>query len=152
MTSQPYSFVFALLLLSLTLLVAGCDQLASSELERADGDSALATPNGAKGPMARGPMASGHILAKFQSQSFTASFNARTRHGATSGMIELHARSLGARVHGTIDCLRVENNEAWMSGVITQGNNDDDASFVTPPGTKFWFCVLDDAEGALSTD
>ena len=44
-----------------------------------------------------------------------------------------------------MDCLRVENNTAYVSGYVANSNDD-----LRPPGTPIWFKAVDNGEGQNS--
>ena len=53
----------------------------------------------------------------------TFSFHAReSKNGDVKGSFELKNRQVGVRVHAHLNCLRVNGNEAFISGVLTQVN------------------------------
>jgi hypothetical protein len=71
-------------------------------------------------------------------------FQARKyRDGNVQGSIELKNRHLGVRVHADLDCLRIEDDEAFLSGVLTQVNGIEENVI----GDEVWFHVRDNGEG-----
>jgi hypothetical protein len=53
----------------------------------------------------------------------TFAFTAKTRaDGTTQGQYQVNNRSTGFKEHGTVSCLVVDGNEAWVGGIITNSN------------------------------
>lgn len=91
-----------------------------------------------------GPSASGQGTLLLQGAYQTFAFHARQhKDGSVTGSFEGTWWWLGkTRFHGTLDCLRIEGNEAIMSGVVTKWNLQRDVSF------PFWARVIDNGEGS----
>ena len=50
----------------------------------------------------------------------TFAFTAKSRgDGTAQGQFQIHNRSIPAKDHGTVTCLVVDGNQAWIGGVIT---------------------------------
>jgi hypothetical protein len=80
------------------------------------------------------------LFGYFQNFSFHAREN---EDGSVTGSIEFNCRQpWSGRVHGTIDCMTIEGNQATMSGVVT---HSDIPGY--QPGRLFWFRVVDNGEG-----
>lgn len=73
--------------------------------------------------------------------AFHASMNGA---GAVSGSFELHFTSVDANVHGTITCLVVDGNTAWLGGVTTRSSDES----LVPVGREFDWVAQDNGEGA----
>jgi len=85
----------------------------------------------------------GHGNLVFDETLRTFSFHAQTRRsGESFGNLLLINRSIGVRNNAEIDCLRVDGDEAFLSGFITQDSLDE--SFV---GATIWFHIKDNGEG-----
>ena len=85
----------------------------------------------------------GHGNLVFKETLRTFSFHAQTRRsGESFGNLLLINRSIGVRNNAEIDCLRVDGDEAFLSGFITQDSLDE--SFV---GATIWFHIKDNGEG-----
>jgi hypothetical protein len=81
--------------------------------------SAPAAPN----PVVGSTTGSGHMVrpdGTFRSFSFSAR---RYADGTVNGQLQLNSRGFDVFVHITIDCLRLDGNTAYMSGLITQTSN-----------------------------
>ena len=73
-----------------------------------------------------GPFASGHGNLILEGDLRTFSFHARElNNGMVKGSLVLKNRELGIRAKAIINCLDIDDNQATMSGVITQINGDD---------------------------
>ena len=84
----------------------------------------------------------GHGNSVFDGALRTFSFHARKRRsGESIGNLLLINRSIGVRNNAEIDCLRVDGDEAFLSGFITQDSLD--KSFV---GATIWFHIKDNGE------
>lgn len=92
-----------------------------------------------------GYFASGHGNLVMEGSLRTFSFNAREFKNGDEirGSFELKNRQVGVRAHADLDCLRIEGNEAFLSGVLTQVNGVE-GSFI---GDEVWFHVKDNGEG-----
>ena len=85
----------------------------------------------------------GHGNLVFNETLRTFSFHAQTRRsGESFGNLLLINRSFGVRNNAEIDCLRIDGDEAFLSGFITQDSLDE--SFV---GATIWFHIKDNGEG-----
>lgn len=94
--------------------------------------------------MKLGPSASGHGNLVMEGALRTFSFHAREfNSGHVEGSLELKNRQVGVRAHATLDCLRLQGNEAFVSGVLTQVDGVD-GTFI---GDEVWFHVRDNGEG-----
>lgn len=102
---------------------------------------------GLVGPAAakkNGPSANGHGNLVMDGALRTFSFHAReSKGGDVHGNFELKNRQLGVRAHAHLDCLRVDGDEAFISGVLTQVDGVE-GSFI---GDEVWFHVKDNGEG-----
>ena len=81
--------------------------------------SAPAAPN----PVVGSATGSGHMVrpdGTFRSFSFSARKHA---DGTVNGELQLNSRGFDVFVHIRIDCLRLDGNTAYMSGVITHTSN-----------------------------
>lgn len=74
----------------------------------------------------------------------TFAFTAKNRSdGTTQGQYQVDNRDVsGSREHGTVTCLEVDGNEAWIGGVITA------SSIPGREGTPRVFRVVDRGEGS----
>ena len=94
-----------------------------------------------------GPSANGQAMFPVEQlngiQNF--SFHARiNRDGSITGSFQVKARdeNFPGRMHGTIDCLTIDGDQATISGVATQSTFEN-----FPEGTPIWFRVVDNGEG-----
>jgi hypothetical protein len=81
--------------------------------------SAPAAPN----PVVGSATGSGHMVrpdGTFRSFSFSARKHA---DGTVKGQLQLNSRGFDVFVHIRIDCLRIDGNTAYMSGLITHTSN-----------------------------
>lgn len=70
-------------------------------------------------------------------------FTARTRaDGTTDGQYQINNRSTGIKEHGTVSCLEVVGNAAWIGAVITSSNDP------TRIGVERMIEVVDWGEGS----
>jgi len=130
--------VILLLLLSAT----GCNE----EVAPTENSSASLNVDGSLNKGGR-PSANGQAILSeedlfgyFQNFSFQAREN---QDGSITGSIEFNCRIPGSgRVHGTIDCMTIEDNQATISGFATHSDIEG-----YPPGSLFWFRVVDNGEG-----
>jgi len=91
-----------------------------------------------------GHFAGGHGNLVMEGSLRTFTFQARqSRDGSVQGSMELKNRQLGVRAHADLDCLRIEGDEAFLSGVLTRVSGID-GSIV---GDEVWFHVRDNGEG-----
>jgi len=103
-------------------------------------------------PAANRPSANGQgaILAPYMNgQVQTFAFHANTaNNGSVSGTFESHSPGQNIHVHGNITCLTVlpDGKTAAMGGVVTNVNANN--PFGVTVGTKIWFRVRDNGEGA----
>jgi hypothetical protein len=74
----------------------------------------------------------------------TFAFTAKNRSdGTTQGQYQINNRDVsGSREHGTVTCLEVRGNEAWIGGVIAA------SSLPNREGTPRVFRVVDNGEGS----
>jgi hypothetical protein len=80
-----------------------------------------ATPAAPNGVVASAT-GSGHMIRNGFNRTF--SFTAREyADGTVKGQLQLNSREFDVFVHIRIDCLRVEGNQAHMSGIITHSSN-----------------------------
>jgi len=83
--------------------------------------TAPAAPN----PVVASASGSGHMVRNGFNRTF--SFTAQKRaDGTSTGQLQLDSREFDVVVHIAIDCLRVEGNQAHMSGRITYVSNPDE--------------------------
>lgn len=83
--------------------------------------SAPAAPN----PVVASASGSGHMVRNGFNRTF--SFTAQKHaDGTSTGQLQLDSRQFDVVVHIAIDCLRVENNKAHMSGRITYVSNPEE--------------------------
>jgi hypothetical protein len=139
---MKYLSVVSVLLL-LAINVTGCNE------EAAPTENSSAPEEIVSGPLNKGggPSANGQailpeeaLFGYFQNFSFQAREN---QDGSITGSIEFNCRQpWSGRVHGTIDCMTIVGNQATMSGVAT---HSDIPGY--PPGSIFWFRVVDNGEG-----
>jgi hypothetical protein len=95
---------------------------------------------------ARGGLAaaSGHGNLVMEGALRTFSFQAREfRDGHVQGSLVLKNRHLGVRAGADIDCLRIDGDEAILSGVLTRVDGIE-GNFI---GDEIWFRVRDNGEG-----
>jgi hypothetical protein len=136
-----YLFVTSVLLL-LVMSATGCNEdAAPTEFSSAPVDVGGLLNKGG------GPSANGQAILPeealggyFQNFSFQAREN---QDGSITGSIEFNCRiPSSGRVHGTIDCMTIEDNQATISGFATHSDIEG-----YPPGSLFWFRVVDNGEG-----
>ena len=102
--------------------------------------SAPAAPN----PVVGSATGSGHMVrpdGTFRSFSFSAR---RYADGNANGQLQLNSRGFDVFVHIRIDCLRLDGNTAYMSGLITQTSNPAEGEV----GELNRVIVRDNGEGA----
>lgn len=128
--------------------VVACDEnLPTESIESA---SALQTPALASQAGGSGPSASGHINLTFEGSMQTVSFHARERRdGSVQGSFEVLARAEGWELgmHGVLDCLHVDGDEAAVSGYVTHGKQ----GFGTEGQAWVW-AVRDNGEGQTTDE
>ena len=143
---MKYLSVVSVLLL-LAVNVTGCNEEAgptefsSAPVEMNPGGSL----NKGGGPSANGQaiLPKEFLFGYFQNFSFHAREN---KDGSITGSIQFNCRQPWSwRVHGTIDCMTIEGNQATMSGVATHSDIEG-----YPVGSPFWFRVVDNGEGKNS--
>lgn len=128
--------------LALTLLVAACDSPAAN----------VTSPTSVR--MQRSTSAAVHSLTgsgKLDLSEFDPTLRAETYafaafvdgNGLVSGQIEIHLSDPAVAFHADATCLVVENNSAWVGGVITYSSDSESL----PSGTQFWVRVQDNGEG-----
>ncbi len=127
---------------------AACDETlptASSENPAESDVPALARHAGGSGSSA-----GGHINLMFEGALQTVSFHAReAKDGSIHGSFEVRARAEGFELgmHGVLDCLAVDGNEAAVSGYVTHGK----LGFGTVGQAWVW-AVRDNGEGRVSDE
>ena len=102
--------------------------------------SAPAAPN----PVVGSATGSGHMVrpdGTFRSFSFSAR---RYADGNANGQLQLNSRGFDVFVHIRIDCLRLDGNTAYMSGLITKTSNPAEGEI----GELNRVIVRDNGEGA----
>ena len=102
--------------------------------------SAPAAPN----PVVGSATGSGHMVrpdGTFRSFSFSARSYA---DGTVNGQLQLNSRGFDVFVHIRIDCLRLDGNTAYMSGLITKTSNPAEGEI----GELNRVIVRDNGEGA----
>ena len=88
--------------------------------------------------------ASGHANLTQGGELRTLSFAAiRHADGRVSGQWELNNRANDTRLHGSVTCLTVIDNRAWIGGILDQSSNP-----TTIEGRGVSWRVLDNGEGA----
>ena len=88
--------------------------------------------------------ASGHGNLVMEGALRTFSFQAREfRNGRVQGSLVLKNRHLGVRARADIDCLRIDGDEAILSGVLTHVDGIE-GNFI---GDEVWSRVRDNGEG-----
>ena len=81
-----------------------------------------------------------HVATALRTFAFTAKNRA---DGSTQGQYQVDNRDVsGSREHGTVTCLEVDGNQAWIGGVITH------SSIPGREGTPRIFRVVDRGEGS----
>ncbi len=136
-----YLFVSCILLL-LVISVTGCNEGSGPTENSSAPVDAGSILNKGTGPSATGSaiLSEEDLFGYFQNFSFQAQENP---DGSITGSIEFKCRIPGSgRVHGTIDCMTIEGNQATMSGFATHSDIEG-----YPPGSFFWFRVIDNGEG-----
>ena len=90
------------------------------------------------------PSTNGHGNLVMDGALRTFSFHVKeSKDGDVKGSFELKNRQVGVRVHAHLNCLRVNGNEAFISGVLTQVDGIA-GNFI---GDEVWFHVKDNGEG-----
>ena len=106
---------------------------------------ALALPVSAQAQVLERATGSGHIMSGGALRTF--SFNAVERAGGeVAGHIRIKARATGIKAFGTVECVRVEGDTAFLSGVITKH------TIAARVGLTFVVVVQDNGEGANNED
>ena len=141
----PFLSLILLLFISLTACNEETGPTEQSSSEQLAGDINGDALNKSNGPSANGQA----ILSKevlygyFQNFSFHAR---KDKDGSIKGSIEFKCRQpWSGRVHGRIDCMTIEGNQATISGFATHSDIEG-----YPPGSFFWFRVVDNGEGKNS--
>ena len=103
-----------------------------------------------------GPSASGQAMLALENLGGrqNVSFHARQhKDGTVSGSFECKTRGQDIEVHGKIDCLVIDGDEAILGGALTQVRIGPDAPdiFTFEVGSRFWFRVRDNGEGERSS-
>lgn len=105
--------------------------------------AAMALLAGGAAASANGPSATGAGHFSYDGGLRTFSFGAVTHQdGSVTGQSQVNDRGDGVRAHLTIDCLEVDGNIAYMSGIIS------DSSRPSLVGEEAWFSVQDNGAGA----
>jgi len=137
---------FASVLLLLVMSVTGCnEEPAPTENSSAPVDERSVLNKGGE-PSANGQaiLPEEVLYGYFQNFSFQAREN---QDGSVTGSIQFKCRQpWSGRVHGTIDCMTIDGNQATMSGVVTHSDIPDYQA-----GRLFWFRVVDNGEGNNSS-
>ena len=68
--------------------------------------------------------------------------------GSVNGQMEIHLRDPAVAFHADATCLSVQDNYAWVGGVITHTSDAESA----PVGLQFWVRVQDNGESAETPD
>lgn len=68
--------------------------------------------------------------------------------GSVSGEIEIHLRDPAVAFHADATCLAVQDNNAWVGGVITHTSDAE----LAPVGLPFWVRVQDNGQSAENPD
>ena len=72
----------------------------------------------------------------------TFSFTAQEQNdGSATGQWQLNNRNFPIRIHGEVECLTVDGNEAWFAGLATQSDDDEQIGIIRG------FRVIDNGEG-----
>ena len=98
---------------------------------------------------AHAQQASGHGATTFDENGneYTVTFGAvKNQQGRVNGQIEARNLTQGWRIHGVIECLVVQGNQAVMLGTVTQSSDPDDHHLSV--GLAFLLLVEDNGEGA----
>ena len=127
--------------------IVACDEAPTAVEESAadPGSLALVASDGGSGPSARG-----HINLMFEGELQTMSFHAReAKDGSVRGSFEVLARAEGWELgmHGVLDCLYVDGDEAAVSGYVTHGKQ----GFGTEGQAWVW-AVRDNGEGQATDE
>jgi hypothetical protein len=72
----------------------------------------------------------------------TFAFTAHTRADGTKGQYQINNRETGGKEHGTVTCLEVDGNEAWVGAIIERSNVPGAEGF-----HRVWR-VIDNGEGS----
>jgi hypothetical protein len=133
-------FSLAALALTTSLAAGACTDQPLTSL-----DELSVSPNFNTGGLTERVTGSGHFDdvrfpdAEFRSFSFTALAKA---DGSVTGQWELNNRNFPVRIHGVVECVSVNGNEAWFAGTTTQ--SDDEAQV----GVIRAYRVVDNGEGS----
>ena len=73
----------------------------------------------------------------------------RREDGSTSGQWEYHFRAAGFAMHGTVSCLSVTGNAAWVGGTISKVLSPDPADQALV-GVEMWWRSRDNGQGAAA--
>jgi hypothetical protein len=68
--------------------------------------------------------------------------------GSVNGQIEIHLRDPAVSFHADATCLSVQDNNAWVGGVVTHTSDPNSA----PVGLQFWVRVQDNGESSDNPD
>ena len=123
------------LLGALTVLAAGCEPGPVAMLSEPSGPSLA--PGGAAG--AAFATGSGQFTQGGEWRTF--SFNGKVlSNGEVRGEFQVNNRAVDAKAHGTVTCLAVDGNQAFVGGII-----DNTTAPLPNPGA--YFRVIDNGEG-----
>ena len=142
MKCLPFVSLILLLFVSLTACNEETGPTEQSSSKQIAGDFKVDVLNKSNGPSANGQAILPKEVLNGYFQNF--SFHARKdKDGSITGSIEFKCRQpWSGRVHGRIDCMTIEGNQATMSGFATHSDIEG-----YPPGSHFWFRVIDNGEG-----
>lgn len=68
--------------------------------------------------------------------------------GSVNGQIEIHLRDPAVAFHADATCLAVQDNNAWVGGVVTHTSDSESA----PVGLQFWVRVQDNGQSSQNPD
>ena len=106
----------------------------------------------AHGPVVALATGSGHQLAGPDNELRTFAFTAVKRaDGYVTGEFQMDNRSRDVRAHGTVTCLSVDGNLAWV-GVVIDWVRADGATSIEPGQARGWLVVDNDEGSAAGPD
>jgi hypothetical protein len=122
------------------LCLLACDST-STPIITAPDDVALSKAGGGGRPV-ESATGSGHATFVQEKRTFT--FAAHNRaDGTVSGQFQIINRDLGIRSHGSIVCLTVKGNAAWVAGLVEISDPEQPSPAVT-------WRVVDNGQGAAA--